>query len=161
PAVTSNQLLRRVYLDVTGIPPSLADQNQFIANHSQQAWERTVDELLQRPTYGERWARHWLDLVRFAETNGYERDATKPQAWKFRDYVIRAFNSDKPFDRFIHEQIAGDELPDASEETLLALGYNRLGPWDDEPADPQEDRFDQLDDIVSTTAHTFLGLMLG
>ena len=98
---------------------------------------RLVDELLARPAYGERWARHWLDLVRFAETNGYERDATKPNAWRYRDYVIRAFNDDKPFDRFILEQLAGDELPDATAETLIATGFYRLGPWDDEPADPK------------------------
>jgi hypothetical protein len=161
PAIPATQraLLRRVYLDLTGLPPTSAEQDAFLSHA--ESFDKLVDDLLARPAYGERWARHWLDLVRFAETNGYERDATKPQAWKFRDYVIRAFNSDKPFDRFIHEQIAGDELPDASEETLLALGYNRLGPWDDEPADPQEDRFDQLDDIVSTTAQTFLGLTLG
>ena len=120
-----------------------------------------VDELLARPAYGERWARHWLDLVRFAETNGYERDATKPNAWRYRDYVINAFNHDKPFDRFVLEQLAGDELPDASAETFTALGYYRLGPWDDEPADPATDRFDQLDDMVSTTSQVFLGLTLG
>jgi hypothetical protein len=119
-----------------------------------------VDELLARPSYGERWGRHWLDLVRYAETNGYERDATKPNAWRYRDYVIRAFNDDKPFDRFLREQLAGDELPDASDETLVATGYYRLGPWDDEPADPKQDRFDQLDDMVATTSEVFLGLTL-
>src|SRR5260370_1168370 len=111
--------------------------------------------------YGERWGRHWLDLVRYAESNGYERDGTKPQAWRYRDYVIQAFNQDKPFDRFILEQLAGDELPDASADTFIATGYYRLGPWDDEPADSKEDRFDQLDDMVSTTSQTFLGLTLG
>ena len=95
-----------------------------------------------------------------AETNGYERDATKPNAWRYRDYVIRAFNDDKPFDRFLQEQLAGDELPDASDETLVATGYYRLGPWDDEPADPKQDRFDQLDDMVATTSEVFLGLTL-
>jgi hypothetical protein len=119
-----------------------------------------VRDLLARPAYGERWARHWLDLVRYAETNGYERDATKPSVWRYRDYVIRAFNDDKPFDRFILEQLAGDELPDSSADTLVATGYYRLGPWDDEPANPQEDRFDQLDDLVHTTSQVFLGLTL-
>jgi hypothetical protein len=98
--------------------------------------------------------------VRFAESNGYERDATKPSAWRFRDYVIRAFNSDKPYDRFLIEQLAGDELPAATAETLIATGFARLGPWDDEPADPEQDRFDQLDDIAATTSEVFLGLTL-
>lgn len=159
PEVSSRALLRRVYLDLIGLPPTLEEQENFLRHPERLA--ELVEDLLARPAYGERWARHWLDLVRFAETNGYERDATKPQAWKFRDYVIRAFNNDKPFDRFILEQLAGDELPDASEETHVAVGYNRLGPWDDEPADPETDRFDQLDDIVSTTAQTFLGLTMG
>jgi hypothetical protein len=125
------------------------------------AADHLVDELLSRPTYGERWARHWLDVVRYAETNGYERDAIKPQVWKYRDYVIRAFNDDKPFDRFAMEQLAGDELAEISADSLIATGYYRLGPWDDEPADPQEDRYDQLEDMVSTTAQVFMGLTLG
>ena len=151
PPADPTALRRRIYMDLTGLPPTLDEQTR----------PANIDELLARPTYGERWARHWLDLVRFAETNGYERDATKPNAWRYRDYVIRAFNADKRFDRFVLEQLAGDELPDASAETFTALGYYRLGPWDDEPADPQTDRFDQLDDIVSTTSQVFLGLTLG
>src|SRR5207302_3472372 len=123
--------------------------------------DNLVDELLSRPGYGERWGRHWLDLVRYADSNGYERDGAKPSVWRYRDYVIKSLNDDKPYDRFILEQLAGDELPDASGETLTALGYYRLGPWDDEPADPAEDRFDQLDDMVSTTSQVFLGLTLG
>ena len=111
-------------------------------------FDRLVSDLLSRPGYGKRWGRHWLDLVRYAESNGYERDATKPDVWKYRDYVIRSFNKDKPYDRFVVEQLAGDELPDVSAETLIALGYTRLGPWDDEPADFEQDRFDQLDDLV-------------
>ena len=118
--------------------------------------------LLARPGYGERWGRHWLDLVRYAESNGYERDGAKPHVWRYRDYVIRALNEDKPFNRFATEQLAGDELPGATAETLIATGYYRLGPWDDEPADPKENnRFDQLDDMVSTTSQVFLGLTLG
>ncbi len=156
---TPRALLRRVYLDVNGLPPTIEEQEAFLKDPSR--FEQLVDDLLARPAYGERWGRHWLDVVRFAETNGYERDATKPNAWRYRDYVIRAFNRDKPFDRFILEQLAGDELPDASADTFTALGYYRLGPWDDEPADPKEDRFDQLDDIVSTTSQGFLGLTLG
>ena len=161
PEAEPRQLLRRLYLNLIGLPPNLAEQESFLKNPSEAAYKATIDDLLARPAYGERWARHWLDLVRYAESNGYERDRAKPHVWKYRDYVIRSFNRDKPFDRFALEQLAGDELPDASAETLIATGYFRLGPWDDEPADPETDRFDQLDDIVSTTSQVFLGLTLG
>ena len=144
-------LMRRLYLNLIGLPPTLGEQRALLTDPSPEGFDRLVDDLLQRPGYGERWARHWLDLVRYAETNGYERDNTKPHVWRYRDYVIRAFNNDKPYDRFIMEQLAGDEVEDVSPETLVALGYNRLGPWDDEPADFAQDRFDQLDDIVTTT----------
>ena len=161
PAAQPRALLRRLFFDLSGLPPTLAEQEAFLKDPSPQALDQIATELLARPTYGERWARHWLDLVRYAETNGYERDATKPNVWRYRDYVITALNGDKPFDRFILEQLAGDELPDVSSESLIASGYCRLGPWDDEPADPKEDRFDQLDDMVSTTSLAFLGLSLG
>jgi hypothetical protein len=161
PPATPHALLRRVYFDLIGLPPTPEEQAEFLRDPSPEALDRVVEELLARPQHGERWARHWLDLVRFAESNGYERDATKPNAWRYRDYVIRALNADTPFDRFLAEQLAGDELPDTSAETLIATGYYRLGPWDDEPADPEQDRFDQLDDLVSTTAEVFLGLTLG
>jgi hypothetical protein len=160
-AAASHAILRRVHLDLIGLPPTLAEQDAFRADSSPEALDRVIDNLLARPGYGERWGRHWLDLVRYAETNGYERDGTKPHVWRYRDYVIRSFNEDKPYDRFILEQLAGDELPDANSDTIIALGYYRLGPWDDEPADPLEDRFDQLDDIVSTTSQVFLGLTIG
>ena len=163
PSVTAEPraLLRRLYLDLVGMPPGPAEQQAFLRDPSPAALDHIVEELLARPAYGERWARHWLDLVRFAETNGYERDADKPNVWRYRDYVIRAFNEDKPYDHFIREQLAGDELPDANAQTIIATGYCRLGPWDDEPADPKEDRFDQLDDMVSTTSLVYLGLTLG
>jgi hypothetical protein len=154
-------ILRRAHLDLVGLPPTLVEQDAWRADSSPEALDRVIDNLLARPGYGERWGRHWLDLVRYAETNGYERDGMKPHVWRYRDYVIRSFNEDKPYDRFILEQLAGDELPDANSDTVIALGYYRLGPWDDEPADPVEDRFDQLDDIVSTTSQVFLGLTLG
>src|SRR5205823_2662089 len=98
------------------------------------------------------------DLVRFAETNSYERDGAKPNAWRYRDYVIRSFNADKPYDRFIKEQLAGDELPDGGNDGLIATGYYRLGIWDDEPTDPLQSRYDGLDDIIATTGQVFLGL---
>src|SRR5216683_1165590 len=161
PAAEPRGLLRRLYLDLLGLPPTPAEQEAFLKDPSPEAVDRVVDDLLARLGYGERWARHWLDLVRYADTNGYERDAVKPSVWRYRDYVIRAFNTDMPFDRFALEQLAGDELSDATPQTRIATGYYRLGPWDDEPADPKEDRFDQLDDMVSTTAQVFLGLTLG
>jgi hypothetical protein len=158
PRAAESALLRRVYLDITGLPPTLADQQRFAEKPDPAA---VIDDLLSRPGYGERWARHWLDVVRYADSNGYERDAEKPYVWRYRDYVIEALNRDKPFDRIIIEQLAGDELPDATPETHIATGFLRLGHWDDEAADPPADRFDQLDDIVSTTGQAFLGLTIG
>jgi Protein of unknown function (DUF1553)/Protein of unknown function (DUF1549) len=163
PAADPRAIHRRVHLDLTGLPPTIAEQEAFLIAHAanpQTALDRVIDELLKRPTYGERWGRHWLDLARYAESNGYERDGLKPSVWRYRDYVINSFNDDKPFDRFIREQLAGDELNDANEETLIATSFLRLGPWDDEPADPATDRFDQLDDMVATTSQVFLGLTL-
>ena len=158
PAAKPMALLRGAYLDVTGLPPTIAEQEQFAR---EPALDRVIDDLLQRPEYGERWARHWLDVVRYADSNGYERDAEKPFVWRYRDYVIEALNRDKPFDRFVQEQLAGDELPDRSVETTVATGFLRLGHWDDEPANPAADRYDQIDDIVSTTGQAFLGLTIG
>ena len=161
PPAGNEALLRRIYLDLVGLPPTPREQQEFLKQSSPEQFDRLVGELLDRPGYGERWGRHWLDVVRYAETNGYERDATKPEVWKYRDYVIRSLNRDKPYDRFILEQLAGDELDDATAETHVALGFNRLGPWDDEPADFDQDRFDQLDDVVRTTSEAFLGLTMG
>src|SRR5262245_53427153 len=147
PPAGPHALLRRMYLDVTGLPPTPREQDAFLPDPSPEAFDRLAERLLASPRYGERWARHWLDVVRYADTNGYERDADKPGVHRYRDYVIRAFNADKPYDRFVLEQLAGDELPDADAETVLATGFCRLGPWDDEPADPQADQFDQLADL--------------
>ncbi len=157
-AVKPEALLRRIFLDLIGLPPAIAEQQTFAMKPDV---DGLVGELLSRPEHGERWARHWLDVVRYADTNGYERDAEKPFVWRYRDYVIESLNSDKPYNRFIMEQLAGDELPEASAETHIATGFLRLGHWDDEPADPATDRYDQLDDIVSTTSQAFLGLTIG
>ncbi len=151
-------LLRRVHLDLVGLPPTIAEQERFAKSGDLHA---VIDELLARPEHGERWARHWLDVVRYADSNGYERDAEKPFVWRYRDYVIASLDRDKPFDRFVMEQIAGDELPASSLESHIATGFLRLGHWDDEPADPATDRYDQLDDIVSTIGQAFLGLTVG
>ena len=158
PCASRAVLIRRAYYDLTGLPPTPAEVQAFLGDKSAKAWETVVDRLLASPHYGERWGRHWLDLVRYAETNSFERDGAKPFVWRYRDYVIRAFNEDKPYDRFIKEQLAGDEMPNVTPETMIATGYYRLGQWDDEPADPLQARYDELDDIVATTGQTFLGL---
>jgi hypothetical protein len=150
-------------LDVRGIPPSLDEQAAFLDDQSPDAYERLADRWLSDPAYGERWARYWLDVVRYADSNGYERDQAKPSVWRYRDYVIAALNADKPYDRFVLEQVAGDELPDASDETLIATGFHALGSWQDEvdPLEAPQYRADELDDMVRTTAQTFLGLTVG
>jgi hypothetical protein len=160
PAADRRTLLRRVYLDLIGLPPTPQEQRAFLADPSPEAYARVVDRLLASPRYGERWARHWLDVARYAESNGYERDGAKPSAWRYRDYVIDAFNRDKPYDRFVQEQIAGDELDNSDAAAQIATTFLRLGTWDDEPADPAVDRYDQLDDVLGTTATAFLGLTL-
>lgn len=159
PAMASRRtLIRRVTYDLTGLPPTPEEVEAFVQDRSELAWERLVDRLLESPHYGEKWGRHWLDLVRFAETNSYETDEAKPHAWRYRDYVIRAFNEDKPYDRFIQEQLAGDELPDGGADGLVATGYYRIGMWDSDPADKELALYDQLDDLVATTGQAFLGL---
>jgi hypothetical protein len=160
PPADRRTLLRRVYLDLIGLPPTPEEQNRFLKDESPNAFERLVDDLLSRPQYGERWARHWLDTVRYAESNGYERDGAKPSAWRYRDYVIDSLNHDKPYDRFLTEQIAGDEIDGSNAETQVATTFMRLGTWDDEPADPKVDRYDQLDDVLGTTATAFMGVTL-
>ncbi len=153
-------LCRRAYYDLTGLPPTPEQVDAFVADKSPDAYEKLIDELLASPHYGEKWGRHWLDVVRFAETNGYERDGPKPFAWRYRDYVIRSFNADKPYDRFIREQIAGDELWPDDPDAIIATGYYRLGLWDDEPADPERALYDGFDDLVTATGQGFLGMTL-
>ncbi|QEG42029.1 PSD1 and planctomycete cytochrome C domain-containing protein [Roseimaritima ulvae] len=157
PPAAPAQLLRRLHYDLTGLPPSQDLVQAFVADPSPLHYERIVDRLLATPEYGERWGRHWLDLVRYAETNSYERDDAKPEVWRYRDYVIDSFNRDKPFDTFAAEQLAGDEM-EYSAERLIATGFYRLGIWDDEPADRKLALYDDLDDIVATTSQVFLGL---
>ncbi len=154
-------LLRRAYYGLIGLPPDPATVRAFLRDDSPRAFEKIVDRLLASPQYGEHWGRHWLDLVRYAETNSYERDAAKPFVWRYRDYVIRSFNEDKPYDRFIREQLAGDELFPDSDDALIATGFYRLGIWDDEPVDRRQSLYDQLDDVVSTTGQVFLGMNIG
>ena len=151
-------LLRRATYDLTGMPPTVEEVKAFLADSSPNAYEKVVDRLLASPQYGVQWGRHWLDLTHFAETNSYERDSPKPNAWRYRDYVINSFNQDKPYDQFTKEQLAGDEMKDRTSEQLIATGYYRLGIWDDEPADRDQALYDDMDDILGTTSQVYLGL---
>ncbi len=153
-------LVRRLFFDCIGVPPDLETVERYASNPSETAYAELVDTLLADPRFGERMARDWLDLVRYAETNSFERDGPKPNAWKYRDYVIDSFNSDKPYDRFLLEQLAGDELDTPNSESLTATGFYRLGIWDDEPADPLQAKFDGYDDLVTTIGQGVLGLTL-
>lgn len=159
-------LIRRVTLDLIGLPPTPEEVEAFVRDESPRAYEAVIDRLLASPHYGERWGRHWLDLARYADTSGFHNDLDRPYAWKYRDYVIRSFNDDKPYARFIAEQIAGDEVEGADEQTLVATGFCRNGPSNDDnmgktPEAIAQYKADQMDDVISTTSSVFLGLTLG
>lgn len=166
PASPANQrtLLRRVYFDLIGLPPTPAELDAFLADARPDAYERVVDRLLASPHYGERWARHWLDVVHYAETHGHDQDRPRDHAWPYRDYLIRAFNQDKPYDRFVQEQVAGDVLFSEDAEAIVATGMLAAGPWDESSLrDIREDSIDReigryldRDDIVTTVMATFV-----
>jgi hypothetical protein len=158
PPAKRRTLVRRLHFDLIGIPPTLQEVNAFEADQSKGAYVTLVENLLSSPHFGERWARHWLDVVRYAETNGYERDALKPNIWKYRDWVIQAFNEDMPYDRFVCEQLAGDELVERTERSVIATGMLRAGTWNDEPNDPQDYKFERLEDMVDVVSTAFLGV---
>lgn len=159
-------LLRRVTFDLIGLPPTPDEVAEFVADDSPQAWERVIDRLLASPHYGERWGRHWLDLAQYADSSGFHNDLDRPHAWKYRDYVIRSFNEDKPYARFVAEQLAGDEVDGANDESFIATGFCRNGPSNDDnmgktPEAIAQYRADQLDNVISTTSTVFLGLTIG
>jgi hypothetical protein len=158
---TREQLLRRVSFDLIGLPPTPQEVEGFVRDDSPQAWEKVVDRLLASPHHGERWGRHWLDLARFAESNGYEFDEVRPDAWRYRDYVIQAFNEDKPYDRFLMEQIAGDELFPEESAALVATGFNLLGPDMTDASNQAQRRQNTLDDMTDTAGLVFLGMTIG
>lgn len=160
PAAAPRELYRRAHYDLVGLPPSVSEVARFEAAPSDEAYSEFINTLLESPQHGEHWARYWLDLVRYAETNSYERDSAKPFVWRYRDYVIRSFNENKPYDQFLKEQLAGDELDEVTPDSLIATGYYRLGVWDDEPVDREMAFYDGLDDVVATTAQSFLGLTM-
>ncbi|MBL8173269.1 MAG: DUF1553 domain-containing protein [Bryobacterales bacterium] len=155
-------LLRRVSLDLTGLPPTPAELAEFLADTGEGAYERVVDRLLQSPHYGEKWARHWLDLARYADSDGYEKDSPRPWAWRYRHYVIGAFNRDLGFDRFTVEQLAGDLLPDAGPEQRAAVGFYRNSLTNREGGvDTEEFRIAQVKDRTNTVGTAWLGLSVG
>ncbi len=162
-------LLRRLTFDLTGLPPSPEEVDAFLRDRSPDAYEQLMDRLLDSPRYGEHQARQWLDVIRYSDSNGFDWDEFRPRAWRFRDYVIRAFNADKPFDQFIREQLAGDELlagppRNATEQDcLIATGYLRLGPLDNTAAtfnEQDRSRAELMSDLVETTSSAFLGLTM-
>ncbi len=161
PAADKTTLLRRVTLDLTGLPPTPEELQAFLSDPSPAAYEKAVDRLLASPAYGERWARHWLDLARYADSNGFKSDETRPNIWRYRDYVIDAFNRDKPYDRFIREQIAGDELYPGDAAALVATGFNRHFPDESNSQNMAQRRQELLNDITDTVGSTFLGLTYG
>ncbi len=156
-------LIRRLSYDLTGLPPDFAEVEAFQADPAPGAYEKLVDRLLASPHHGERWARHWLDVVHFGETHGYDKDKPRPNAWPYRDYVIRAFNNDKPYTRFVQEQIAGDVLFPGTVDGITALGFIAAGPWDyighaevpETKIDGKIARHLDRDDMVSNTINTF------
>jgi hypothetical protein len=156
-----NTLLRRASLVLTGLPPTPEETQAFLADKSPNAFEKVVDRLLASPRYGERWARHWLDLARYADSEGFKADETRPNVWRYRDYVIRSFNADKPYDRFVKEQIAGDELFPTDLDAKVAVGFNRHFPDESNAANIRQRRQELLFDITDTTGSVFLGLTFG
>ncbi len=163
PPTDRRSTIRRAYFDMIGLPPAPEDVARFIANDDPNAFEELVTNLLNSPRYGERWAQHWLDVVRYADTHGFEVNTPRPNAWPYRDYVIRAFNEDKPYDQFIHEQLAGDACEaDAGTGFLVAAAVLLPGPdWQRTKSQKRLARQDSLDEMVVGTSSTFLGLTIG
>ena len=153
-------LIRRVTFDLTGLPPTPAEVDAFLADCRVDAYERLVDRLLASPRYGERWARFWLDLARYAESDGFKSDLPRPNAWRYRDWVIEAFNQDMPYDRFVQLQLAGDEIAPGDHKAFIATGFNRNWPYEDNNKFPGLNRQLILDDMTDTTGAVFLGLTI-
>src|SRR5262245_28062029 len=153
-------LLRRVTIDLTGLLPTSDETQAFLNDNSPGAFDKVIDRLLASPAYGERWGRHWLDVARYADSNGYKADETRPEMWRYRDYVIKSFNDDKPYNRFVREQIAGDEIYPGDPEALVGMGFNRN--WIDETnaAGLVIRRQETLDEITNATGAAFLGMTL-
>jgi hypothetical protein len=160
PGTTADRvtLIRRLTLDLIGLPPTPAEVDAFVQDPSPRAYEKVVERLLASPHFGERWARHWLDLARYAESEGFKADETRPHAWRYRDYVIRSFNDDKPYDRFVMEQIAGDELWPDDPDARVATGFNRHYPDESNARNLVQRRQEILNDVTDTVGYAFTGL---
>jgi hypothetical protein len=161
PEADRQTLIRRLTFDLTGLPPTPEEIDAFVADERPEAYERLVDRLLASPRYAQRWARHWLDLVRYAESDGYRQDAYRPAAWRYRDYVVQSFRRDKPYDRFVTEQLAGDEIDPDDLELRVATGYLRLGTYEFNQRHVRGQWSDILNDITDVTGEVFLGLGIG
>ncbi|MBL8177990.1 MAG: PSD1 domain-containing protein, partial [Bryobacterales bacterium] len=162
PEADRRTLIRRASIDLTGLPPAPEEVDSFVNDKRPGAYARLVERLLASPRYGERWGRHWLDVVRYADTSGYSNDFERPNAWRYRDYVIRSFNNDKPYDQFIREQIAGDEMDATNGEYRIATGFLRTGPWEHTAMSVEAvTRQMFLDDVTNSVGQTFLALTLG
>lgn len=163
PRADKRVLLRRAYFGLIGLPPTPDEAKAFLADERADAYERLVDRLLDSPHYGERWARHWMDVARFAESHGYEQDYNRPHAYHYRDFLIRAFNQDMPFDQFVRWQLAGDELAPDQPLAMMATGFLGAGvfPTQLTEAEFESARYDELDDMTTTTGVAFLGLSIG
>ncbi len=161
-AVDRPTWLRRVSFDLTGLPPTPEQRERFLADPRPDAvaYAAEADRLLSSPRYGEHWARHWLDVVRYADTDGFAIDGERPMLWRYRDYVVRAFNEDLAFDQFVREQVAGDEL-DLGPRGLIASSFFRLGPYELDNMTPENRRQDFLNEMTSAVGATFLGLTIG
>jgi hypothetical protein len=165
PAPTADRatLIRRVTFDLTGLPPTPAEIEAFATDGSPDAWEKLVERLLDSPAYGEQWGRHWLDVVRFAESDGYEYDMHRPDAWRYRDYVVSSFNSDEPYNDFVKEQLAGDEIDSKNTTYLIASGFNRLGPLRKNAGnqDVASSHNEVLTEMTNIVGAAFLGVTVG
>ena len=163
PAQEANKrtLLRRLHMDMTGLPPNAEEMQEFLTATSPDAYEKVVEKLLASPAFGEHWGQQWLDLVRYSDSEGFKIDRIRPDAWKFRNWVIQSFNEDLPYDKFISWQIAGDELAPDNIKGRIATGFLRLAPEESNGADYTQIRQDILNDVTDVTAQTFLGLTLG
>lgn len=159
PEADKRTLIRRAYCDLIGLPPTPEEIEAFVHDNAPDAYERVVDELLASPHYGERWGRHWLDLARYADSSGYEFDYERPNAYPYRDFVIKALNDDMPYDQFVQWQLAGDEYEPDNPEAIAATGFLAAGP-NVNNQDNEENFYNEMDDIASTTASTFLGMTM-
>ncbi len=154
-------LIRRATFELHGVPPTPAEADAFVADQSPDAYEKLIDRLLASPRYGERWARQWLDLVRYAESDGFKQDAYRPAAWPYRDYVIRSINNDKPYDRFVAEQVAGDEIAPDDPDVIVATGFLRHTPYEYNQRDVPRQWAEMLNDVTDVTGDALLGLSVG